>query len=177
MATRRFQPLEANVKRQWIPVVLVTLAAMIGLGVASSACRRTGNGTTKAAEDLPPVAASHSTKGVQWITDWDTALSRAKKENKVVVVDFYADWCVWCRRLDSTTYRDPSVVQFLAKKTIPLKLNVEGSPGRSLANKYGVDGLPTIVILGTDGTELGRIPGYMPADRFLETVKQYASKG
>jgi thiol:disulfide interchange protein len=157
-------------------VVLVTLAAVTGLGVAASACRRSESGMS-AASGLPPVAASHSTKGVAWVTDWDTALSRAKKENKVVVVDFYADWCVWCRRLDSTTYRDPAVVRFLAEKTVPLKLNVEGSPGRALANKYGVDGLPTIVILGADGREVGRIPGYMPADRFLETVKRYASRG
>ena len=169
--------MEANVKRQWIPVVLVTLAAMIGLGAMSSACRKTGAPPAKEGNDVLPVAASHSTEGVRWITDWETALSRARKENKVVVVDFYADWCVWCRRLDSTTYRDPSVVRFLAKHTVPLKLDVEASPGRSLANRYGVEGLPTIVILGADGTELGRIPGYMPAGRFLETVKRYASKG
>ncbi len=166
--------LEAHVKRQWIPVALVAMVGMIGLGVATSACRRGGGETAK---DLPPVAVSHNTSGVRWITDWDAALAQAKKENKVVVIDFYADWCVWCRRLDSTTYRDPKVVRYLMEKTVPLKLDVEASPGRAMANRYGVDGLPTIVILGADGNELGRIPGYMPAEGFLEAVQRYASKG
>jgi len=168
--------MEAIVKKQWIPVALVAMAGMIGLGVANSACRRGGIGTNEISKGVVPVAASHSTTGVQWLTNWDAALSRAKKQNKVVVVDFYADWCVWCRRLDSTTYRDPKVVRYLAENAVPLKLDVEASPGRAMANKYGVDGLPTIVILSGEGKELGRIPGYMPAERFLETVKRYASK-
>lgn len=160
-------------KKQWIPLALVAVVAMLALAVASSACRKSGS---TAAKDIPPVAASHSTSGVKWITSWDDALARAKKENKVVVIDFYADWCVWCRRLDSTTYRDPKVVRYLAENTVPLKLDVEASPGRAMANKYGVDGLPTIVILSAEGKELGRIPGYMPADGFLEAVQRYVSR-
>jgi len=165
--------LEAHVKKQWIPVALVAVVALVALGVANSACRRGGKEATK---DLLPVAVSHNTSGVQWIVSWDDAMARAKKENKAVVIDFYADWCVWCRRLDSTTYRDPKVVRYLTENTVPLKLNVEADPGRAMANRYRVDGLPTIVILSAEGRELGRIPGYMPADGFLEAVRRYVPR-
>ena len=168
--------LEASVKRQWFPVAIVAVAGTIGLGIASSACQRSG-GEAVSVKKAAPAVASHNTSGVRWTTDWEAALAQAKKENKVVVIDFYADWCVWCRRLDSTTYRDPKVVHYLTERTVPLKLDVDASPGRAMANRYGVDGLPTILILSADGKEIGRIPGYMPAKGFLEAVQRYASTG
>ncbi len=120
--------------------------------------------------------ASHAASEVSWTQQWDTAFARARSEHKVVLVDFYADWCIWCKRLDSTTYRDPRVVSFLAANTVPLKLDVEGN-GREEADRYRVDGLPTIMILSPGGEVLGRIPGYLPADAFLERVEGIVSTG
>ena len=146
--------------------------AVVALVGATAACGAKETPEVSGGPDVPGIV-SHNTEEITWVTDWDGAFERARGEKKVVVVDFYADWCVWCRRLDTTTYRDPEVVRYMSEEVIPVKMDVEARPGKALANKYGVDGLPTIVILSPEGEELGRIPGYLRADDFLATVKKY----
>jgi len=151
------------------------LLIMAGSFALVNACGRGGTSASAGAE--PAALASHQTGDMNWETGWERALGRAKKEHKVVLVDFYADWCVWCRRLDATTYKDPDVVRFIGSNLVAVKLDVEAREGKKLAERYGVDGLPTILIVGANGSELGRIPGYMPAGRFLETVQRYVGQG
>lgn len=124
------------------------------------------------ASEEPAAIASHGEASVSWTTSWDEAAKRARAEKKAILIDCYADWCIWCRRLDATTYRDPKVVSFLTDRVVATKLNVDKPEGRRVASQYHVDGLPTILVLSPDGHELGRIPGYMPAGQFLDRVKQ-----
>ena len=116
--------------------------------------------------------ANHATVEIVWESDMPSALERARNEGKPVLVNFYADWCVWCKRLESTTLRDAKVATVLQNKVVPLSLDVDGD-GRELSNEYRVDGLPTIVVLDAGGEEIGRIPGYMPPDSFLERVESF----
>ena len=150
------------------------LAASLGLVLVAGTVACGGGGPEeRPASGGVPAAVSHNTREIDWVTDWDGAFARARDEKKMVVVDFYADWCVWCRRLDTTTYRDPEVVRYMSERVIPVKMDVEARPGKGLANRYGVDGLPTIVILSPEGEEIGRIPGYLRAEEFLATVKRF----
>ena len=119
----------------------------------------------------PPAVSAHAGEALRWETSWDAAMERARKEKKPVVVDFYADWCVWCKTLDSTTYKDPAVVKYLTTEVVPLKIDVDHG-GRELARRWRVSGLPTILIVSADGKELGRIPGYLPAKDFLAEVRR-----
>ncbi len=152
--------------------MFVSGAAVLVLAGLAPGCGGGGSSSGPAGSAVPAVV-SHNTREIDWETDWDGAFKRARGEKKFVVVDFYADWCVWCRRLDTTTYRNPEVVKFMSENVIPVKMDVEARPGKALANKYGVDGLPTIVILSPEGEEIGRIPGYLRADDFLATVRKY----
>jgi thiol:disulfide interchange protein len=126
--------------------------------------------------EAPPPAATeavsaHGAVAVTWAKDLQSALERAHSEGKPVLVTFYADWCVWCKRLDATTLRDADVTLLLRDRVVPVRLDVDGD-GRELSNRYRVDGLPTILVLDGDGRELGRIPGYMPPTGFLERVNE-----
>jgi thiol:disulfide interchange protein len=114
-----------------------------------------------------PVAVTAG--GVTWERDFGTALTRASKERKIVMVDFYADWCGWCKRLDKNTFGDSRVQQALTR-LVPLKLNAE-KEGREHASRYRVEGFPTIVFLDNRGNEVARIPGYMDAGPFLEELE------
>jgi len=140
------------------------LAAVIIL----SAC----GGPEPVSEAPVEAVANHATVEVSWESDMTAALERARTEGKPVLVNFYADWCVWCKRLESTTLRDAKVASVLQNRVVPLSLNVDGD-GKELSNEYQVDGLPTIIVLDADGRELGRIPGYMPPDSFLERVEDF----
>lgn len=120
----------------------------------------------------PPVetVSNHATVTLKWEKDMSIALERAQSEGKPVLVNFYAEWCVWCKRLESTTLRDAKVASVLDQKVVPLSLDVDAW-GKELSNEYEVHELPTIVVLDAEGKELGRIPGYMPPESFLERVE------
>lgn len=81
----------------------------------------------------------------------DEAKAVAAAEGKPLLVDFEADWCVWCKRLDFHTYPDAEVVGRLAKFTA-VKLNVELDPKQSFrtGSLHG-GGIPAVALFGDDG--------------------------
>ena len=119
---------------------------------------------------------AHGAVEVDWGKDLPAALERARAEGKPVLVNFYANWCVWCKRLESTTLSDNDVKTVLRDRVVPVRLDVDGD-GRELSNKYHVDGLPTILVLDSTGREIGRIPGYMAPTGFLEHVEGVLQQG
>jgi len=149
------------------PLLVLTVIAAAAILVGTSCSRP---------EPTPPVGAetvsNHGSVRVEWETDFPDAIKRAQSEGKPVLVNFYADWCVWCKRLDSTTLRDAKVAALLSDRFIAVQLDVDGN-GRELSNEFHVDGLPTVLILDPSGREIGRIPGYMPPTGFLERVEGF----
>lgn len=117
---------------------------------------------------LPPDAYA-----ISWRYNLSDALKAAKKEQKPIMVDFYTDWCGWCKKLDKDTYGD-SRVQKLAGQFICVK--VDGDRNADLVGKYNIRGYPTILFLDSNGNIAQRIPGYVgPAD-FLKTMNAVLGK-
>jgi thioredoxin-like negative regulator of GroEL len=111
----------------------------------------------------PPVA-------IHWEGNFADALRKAKRSSKPVIVDFWADWCGWCERLNETTYADPTVVR-KAQDFVAVKVNAEGSHKETdVARRYQVSSLPTILFLSPDGRQLGRIDGYQGPGHFPHTL-------
>ena len=109
-----------------------------------------------------------------WERDLPTALARAGNEKKLVMVDFYTDWCGWCRQLDRTTLSDSNVQRALGG-VVSVRLNAE-TDGREVARRFNVSGYPTILFLNASGDEVGRIPGYLEASPFLAEIQQIIAK-
>lgn len=101
------------------------------------------------------------------------ALKAAGKEKKLVMVDFYATWCGPCKMLDKNTWKDPKVQEWLAQKTIPLKIDAEKQ--RDLANQYKVQAYPTMVFIEPDGKVRGRLRGYLAPQQFLTQAEATTS--
>jgi len=120
--------------------------------------------------------STHETSRLDWEKSWDSAFSRAKSEDKPVLVSFEAEWCVWCKKLDTTTFHDTDVVSLIAGSLVPLTLDVDGS-GEALSNRYGVESLPTVLVFSPTGEEVGRINGYLPPGRFVEVMKEILQQG
>ncbi|UCF80127.1 MAG: thioredoxin family protein [Acidobacteriota bacterium] len=109
--------------------------------------------------------------GVAWEKeDLDAALALARASGKPLVVDFWAPWCVYCLKMDRTTFRDEDVVNLVHTAFVPVKINYDEMP-RELAAELGIAGLPTILFLSPDGGELERLTAYVDAEGFLRILR------
>lgn len=144
--------------------MMVSFLMMVG---ALTAC---GAGPADDAPEVSSIEAvsSHSAH-LDWEESWDAAFTRAKSEGKPVLVTFEAEWCVWCKKLESTTYRDNAVMSLIAKSMIPLSLDVDGA-GSELSDEHRVESLPTVLVFSPNGEEQGRINGYLPPGQFVEVM-------
>jgi thioredoxin-related protein len=124
---------------------------------------------------LLALQATQAAEPIKWLKSLKTALSEAKKSRRLVMVDFYADWCGYCKKLDRETFTDKRVIQ-LAGQVIPVKLNAEdGGEGQQAAMRYAVQGLPAIFFLNPEGKQVGTIGGFMPAAPFAQEMEKYIS--
>lgn len=119
---------------------------------------------------LPGTQKNSSTgsSGINWNTDMNTAFQQAQASNKMVFADFYADWCHYCQEMDSVTYTDPDVQQRIAQSYIAVKIDTDDNP--DLSSRYGIYGLPTIIIFNSNGQEIKRIEGYKSASQLLSQL-------
>lgn len=111
---------------------------------------------------------------IGWAATLPAALERARSEGKLVMVDFETEWCAACKEFDRTTLADARVRAALGS-VVPLKLDADRE-GKELAERFGVDGFPTVVFLDGRGTEVGRIPGLLPAGPFLEELEDVLAR-
>lgn len=91
---------------------------------------------------------------------------------KGILIDFYADWCIPCKELDALTFSDQRVID-LSKEFATFKADMTKSVSPEvelLRNKYSIIGVPTVLILSTDGSELHRITGFVNADEFYKIL-------
>jgi thioredoxin len=104
--------------------------------------------------------------------DYDKAVARARSDKKIVMIDFYADWCGPCKLLDQKTFSEEKVQKFLTDKTVAIKVNTDDNP--KLAEKYKVNAIPCLVFIDGEGKEVGRLVGFRAADKFLEEAEKFA---
>jgi thiol-disulfide isomerase/thioredoxin len=115
---------------------------------------------------------------IKWEKGFEAALGKAKAAGKPVLVDFWAEWCAWCHRLDQSTYVDPWVVR-KAQAFVAVKVDTEGSrKEQAIAERYEVRTLPTIVFLSPEGRQLLRVPFQGPGQfpHTLDTALRVAQR-
>lgn len=89
---------------------------------------------------------------VEWLNSEAEGLERARAEHKIMLIDFYADWCAPCKELELGFFRKPEVVALL-KQMVPVRIDatfVDDEVERVL-EKYNVVGWPTIKFVSPDG--------------------------
>ena len=105
----------------------------------------------------------------------DQFLSKAKEQKKLVLLDFYADWCISCKEMEINTFANPEVNQELQKFIlIQADVTKNNSEHQALLKRFGLFGPPGILIFDTNSEELKdqRVIGYMPPQRFVERLKK-----
>ena len=109
----------------------------------------------------------------------DAQLMKAKQEQKIVMLDFYADWCISCKEMEVNTFTNPEVSKAL-KQFVLLQADVTANSldNQALLKRFGLYGPPGILIFNQQSEEQKeqRVIGYMPPQRFAERLKKATSK-
>lgn len=108
--------------------------------------------------------------------DFVTAKTKAGTEGKLFFLDFYADWCMPCKWMDQTTFRDNRIAGVMNDNYVAIKLDIDKVEGFELKNKYEVQYLPTILIFNSKGKLIDRIEETMPANRLLAILESHNSQ-
>ncbi len=110
--------------------------------------------------------------GVTWQPYSPELILEAQNLKKPVIIDFYADWCAPCRELDEITFHNKEVVEMANQDFVMIKLDLTqkgNAVNEEMLARYGVKGVPTVVFLDRNGTELKdlRLVDFLPPDQFL----------
>ncbi len=116
------------------------------------------------AVDIPPPPSS-----IAWQTDLGPALLEAQRTNKLVLVDFSADWCPPCLVMKHDVWPDPAVERALTQSYVPVLIDVDTD--QATAGRFGVDSIPTILVLDAAGTVVRR-GGYLSASGLLNLLNE-----
>lgn len=121
----------------------------------------------------PAEQAAVNPREVNWVFTPEQGLARARQQNKPVMMDFYTDWCGYCKKLDQEVYTDAKIIA-LSQKFVSVKVNADNFS--ALASQYGVNGYPTIVFLNPAGREISRIRGFCASGRFSQEMEKASQK-
>ena len=108
---------------------------------------------------------------IKWCSSFKEAQAIAEEKKMPIMVDFTAEWCGWCKKLDETTYKDPEVIR-ISKSYVNVKVDVDQKENQELNSEYQIIGLPTIVFMREDKTELERAIGYKDAEHFKPIMEK-----
>jgi thiol:disulfide interchange protein DsbD len=154
-------------------LVLLTYGALFLVGVAA--------GGKDTLQPLRGVAAGGGAgeqhlafKRVKTIEDLQRELQLAQDGGRPVMLDFYADWCVYCIQMEKNTFPDPAVQAALGDAVL-LQADVtdQDEADKALQKHIGIPAPPAMIFWGADGAERRnyRLLGYMGPEEFAEHVQ------
>ncbi|HEY3267828.1 MAG TPA: thioredoxin family protein [Armatimonadota bacterium] len=97
--------------------------------------------------------------------------ARPVPTGRITMIDFYTDWCGWCKKMDADTYSKPAVKEALKAYTVRRVNPEKDKGGAELAKNYKVEGFPTIVFVDAKGALVHKIVGYEGPEAFLKELK------
>jgi thioredoxin-like negative regulator of GroEL len=113
---------------------------------------------------------SAAAEEVNWRSNYNSARKEAQDKNRPLILDFGTENCVWCDKLDASTFKDPAVVALMNEQFIPLKIDAQKNP--QLVEALSIQSYPTLVLAAPDGKILDTIEGFRDAAKFQEHLQK-----
>ena len=109
------------------------------------------------------------------LEELDRQLIAAQSAGKPVMLDYYADWCVECKRMEKNTFEEPGVNRELKNRFVLIQVDVtdpKDEATRAIKQRYNVFGPPAILFFDSNGKEKQdlRLYGYRDSDEFIKIL-------
>jgi protein disulfide-isomerase len=110
-------------------------------------------------------------RAADWTEDYSGGLARAKKEHKLLVLDFTgSDWCVWCKRTDREVFATQKFKDYADHNLVLVKVDFPNAVPQTdavkaqnarLKEKYEIEGFPTLIVLDPSEKVVVKQVGYL----------------
>ncbi len=122
---------------------------------------------------LAACARSAQGQSVQWRTDYNAARREATEKGRPILLDFGTENCMWCKKLDLSTLRDPAVARLLNENFIALKVDADREA--TLTQVLRISQYPTLVLAAPDGKIIGVLEGYQEAGPLADQLQKVSA--
>jgi thioredoxin-related protein len=154
----------------------LTLLLLASLAIVGPSCDR----DETAREQATPSERQEKDLPTKWLA-FDDGLAKAKTENKPIFLEFYAEWCIFCKKFQKETIKDQKVARMLSENFVYVRLNAENSESRvryrgkslsnvELAQAFGVNSYPSLVFLDSKGKPITMLSGFVPPHQFMPVL-------
>lgn len=112
-------------------------------------------------------------KSLDWQYYSPEIYESAIQSNEKMIIDFYADWCIPCKELDALTFSNENVIA-ASKDFTSIKVDMTKTMSEQteiIRNKFNIRGMPTVLIINSNGEEIERITGFVNAEEFLKIIE------
>jgi thiol-disulfide isomerase/thioredoxin/YHS domain-containing protein len=124
---------------------------------------------------LPLLATARAEEGPHWEVSIEAAKRIAAQSNRLVLIHFWARWCGPCRNLEANVFKQPGVGPAMEAHFVPVKINVDVDDGHAIAHTYGVERLPTDVIITPTNRVLAKLSCPDNPAQYLAQLDQAAT--
>jgi thiol:disulfide interchange protein DsbD len=124
----------------------------------------------------PQAATATPFVRIKTSADLDRELAKAASEGKVLMLDFYADWCVSCKVMERSVFRKPDVAERLARlHIVQADVTANDVEDRALLKRFLLLGPPTILFFNQNGQEItpARLVGEKTASDFIKHLNAH----
>ena len=112
---------------------------------------------------------SFAQSGIQFTQGtWKELLAKAEKENKLIFMDAYAEWCGPCKMMARDVFTQEEVGNYFNAKFINVKMDMEKGEGIGLSKDFGIMAYPTLLFIDETGEVMHRAVGYHTTDLLLD---------
>ena len=109
--------------------------------------------------------------GIKWGNNLDSAFATASTSDKLIMIDFIAEWCPPCKKMDKETFSNTDIIN-KSNEFIPIRIDVDKQKDiaeeyNGNARKYGGIGIPNILFLDKEKKVICHIVGFHDVDQLM----------
>ena len=118
--------------------------------------------------------------GIKWGNNLDSAFAIASKSNKLIMIDFMAEWCPPCKEMDKITFSNTNIIK-KSNEFIPVRIDIDKQKDiaeeyNGNARKYGGIGIPNILFLDKEKNIIRQIVGFHNVDQLMGVMDSILMK-
>lgn len=158
--------------KRWTTIAtLMTIFAVLSAAAWAADEKAPKKEETPKKEEAPKKGKKDKKEAGAWGISYKAAVAQAKKEKKLILVDFTgSDWCGWCIKLKKEVFDTDEFKKWAKDNVVLLEIDFPRDKSKltaatqkqneELKNTYKITGFPTILFLDADGKQQGK-SGYM----------------